>query len=242
MIQISGLTKSFFRGRVETEVLLGVDLAIGAGEMVAIMGPSGSGKSTLLHIMGLLEQGGGGSYLLDGRDVTALGDLELSALRNQKMGFVFQAFHLLPRASALANVMLPFTYSETYPPEAGDLARRALDKVGLGHRLDHRPGELSGGEQQRVALARALVTGPEIILADEPTGNLDRRASLEVMAALQGLNRQGQTVVVVTHDQAVGEMCGRVARLYYGRVESDVAQDSLLDATGLLAQEFGGSR
>ncbi len=237
MISIQGLTKTFGQGKVATPVLLGLDFSVAAGEMVAIMGPSGSGKSTLLSIMGLLERADGGSYRLDGIDVSTLSDGELSQVRNQKLGFVFQSFHLLPRASALGNVLLPFTYAQDFPEGARELAREALTRVGLEHRLHHRPGQLSGGEQQRVALARALVTGPEIILADEPTGNLDRRASLEVMAILQRLNRQGQTVVVVTHDAAVGEMCSRLVRLVYGRVESDAPVRRPADAAALLAAE-----
>jgi ABC-type lipoprotein export system ATPase subunit len=237
MLRISGLTKTFYRGKVDIPVLLGIDLAVRPGEMVAIMGPSGSGKSTLLHILGLLERADGGSFLLDGVDVTDLDDFNLSLLRNRKIGFVFQAFHLLPKADALNNVLLPFTYTDPYPPQAREMAVQALERVGLGHRLHHLPGEMSGGEQQRVAVARALVTSPEIILADEPTGNLDRKASLEVMTLFQELNRQGQTTVLVTHDSAVGDMCGRVVRLYYGRVDQDQIIPAPVDASRLLAAD-----
>jgi putative ABC transport system ATP-binding protein len=236
VIQINGLTKTYHRGEVETPVLLGIDLKVRRGEMVAIMGPSGSGKSTMLHILGLLERADGGEYRLDGELVTQLADDDLAMLRNEKIGFVFQAFHLLPRATALKNVLLPFTYSNDFPANSEELAQQALAAVGLEQRMHHRPGELSGGECQRVAIARALVTGPELILADEPTGNLDRRSSLEVMAILQRLNCEGKTVVVITHDQSVGDMCRRRASLVYGRIDSDQGVQDPIDAGELLAQ------
>lgn len=235
MIQIQGLTKTYHRGEMDTPVLMGIDLAIGRGELCAIMGPSGSGKSTMLHILGLLERASGGEYRLDGELVTDLSDDALAGLRNKKIGFVFQAFHLLPRATALKNVQLPFTYAAEYPPDAEERARGALAQVGLEHRMHHRPGEMSGGECQRVAIARALVTGPELILADEPTGNLDRRSSLEVIAILQRLNQAGKTVVVITHDQAVGGMCRRRVNLVYGRIDSDQAVSEPVEAATLLA-------
>jgi ABC-type lipoprotein export system ATPase subunit len=187
--------------------------------------------------MGLLDLPSAGSYLLDGQEVTSLDDARLSELRNRKMGFVFQSFHLLARATALKNVLLPFTYAQRYPDDAPERARAALAAVGLEHRLTHRPGELSGGECQRVAIARALVTDPDLIFADEPTGNLDRQASYEVMAILQRLNAQGKTVVLVTHDPHVGEMCGRQVNLFYGRIESDQRNPRPLDAASLLAQD-----
>lgn len=236
MIRLAGITKSYRTGQVATDVLLGVDLAVEAGEFTAVMGPSGSGKSTLMHIMGLLDRPSGGSYLLDGQEVRGLDDDQLSDLRNRRMGFVFQAFHLLAQASALKNVLLPFTYARAYPSDAVERGRRALEAVGLAQRVSHRPGELSGGECQRVAIARALVTDPDIIFADEPTGNLDRRSSHEVMAILQGLSAQGKTVVLVTHDPQVGEMCSRVVRLVYGRVESDTANQRPLSARAMLAE------
>ncbi len=234
MIEIKGVSKTYQSGRVATPALLGVDVEVAAGEFVAIMGPSGSGKSTLMHIMGLLDRPSGGSYRLDGQEVTELDDDALADLRNRKMGFVFQAFHLLAQATALKNVLLPFTYAREYPRDALERGRRALAAVGLGHRLEHRPGELSGGECQRVAIARALVTNPDLIFADEPTGNLDRRSSYEVMGILQELNAQGKTVVLVTHDGHVGEMCGRVVRLVYGRIESDQRAAAPLMAAELL--------
>ncbi len=221
MILLEQITKTYHRGKVETPVLLGIDLHVGAGDFLAIMGPSGSGKSTLLHILGLLDRPSGGSYRLDGIEVAERNDDELAGLRNAKLGFVFQAFHLLPTATALDNVLLPFTYAGHYPADARARAEKALDRVGLGHRMTHRPGELSGGECQRVAVARALVNDPEVIFADEPTGNLDQRSSLEVMALLQGLNQEGRTIVLVTHDAGVGCMCRRLLRLIYGKVSSD---------------------
>ncbi len=235
MIRLKGITKTYQTGQVSTPVLLGVDLEIAGGEFTAIMGPSGSGKSTLMHIMGLLDRPSGGSYLLDGHEVCDLTDDQLSVLRNRKMGFVFQAFHLLAQATALKNVLLPFVYAGPYPTDAQERGRRALAAVGLEHRLSHRPGELSGGECQRVAIARALVTDPDLIFADEPTGNLDRRSSYEVMAILQGLSAQGKTVVLVTHDSHVSEMCSRVVRLVYGRIESDQRNPSPLSAAAMLA-------
>ncbi|MFH1058184.1 MAG: ABC transporter ATP-binding protein [Pseudomonadota bacterium] len=236
MIQLRQITKIYDSGKVATPALLGVDLDMARGDFAAIMGPSGSGKSTVMHIMGLLDRPTSGSYLFEGQEVTGLGDDGLSGLRNERMGFVFQAFHLLPSATALKNVLLPFIYAPRYPADAAERGRRALTAVGLEHRLHHRPGELSGGESQRVAIARALVTDPEVIFADEPTGNLDRRATYEVMATLQRLNREeGKTVILVTHDNHVGEMCKRVVRLVYGRIDSDTVNPAALDAAQILA-------
>lgn len=240
MILLQNITKTYHRGKVETPVLLGIDLHVAAGEFLAIMGPSGSGKSTLLHILGLLDRPSGGSYRLDGIEVAERNDDELAGLRNAKLGFVFQAFHLLPTATALDNVLLPFTYAGDYPADARARAEKALDRVGLGHRMTHRPGELSGGECQRVAVARALVNDPEVIFADEPTGNLDHRSSLEVMALLQGLNQEGRTIVLVTHDAGVGSMCRRLVRLIYGKVSSDEAIKDQTRAQDQIDQVAGG--
>ena len=223
MIKLKAITKTYHRGKMDTPVLLGIDLHVRPGEFLAIMGPSGSGKSTLLHILGLLDRPSGGSYRLDGSEVSDLSDDELARLRNDKLGFVFQAFHLLPKSTALDNVLLPFTYAGHFPEDAHERARRALGRVGLEHRLHHRPGEMSGGECQRVAIARALVNDPEVIFADEPTGNLDQRSSLEVISILQGLHAEGRTIVLVTHDMAVGCMCRRLLRVIYGKVDSDEA-------------------
>ncbi|MCF8032806.1 MAG: ABC transporter ATP-binding protein [Desulfarculaceae bacterium] len=241
MIRLKQITKTYHRGKVDTEVLLGIDLHVKAGEFLGIMGPSGSGKSTLLHILGLLDRPSDGSYLLDGSEVADLNDDELARLRNAKLGFVFQAFHLLPKATALDNVLLPFTYAGRYPKDAVAKAEKALERVGLGHRLTHRPGEMSGGECQRVAVARALVNDPEVIFADEPTGNLDQRSSLEVMALLQGLNQEGRTIVLVTHDSSVGCMCGRMLRLIYGKVASDEPVENPVRAQEQIGLEAGGA-
>ncbi|MCB2190241.1 MAG: ABC transporter ATP-binding protein [Deltaproteobacteria bacterium] len=221
MIKLKGITKTYYRGKVDTPALLGIDLHVRAGEFLAIMGPSGSGKSTLLHILGLLDRPSDGSYRLDGTEVSSLSDDELARLRNDKLGFVFQSFHLLPKSTALDNVLLPFTYAGQFPADARERAKRALARVGLEPRLHHRPGEMSGGECQRVAIARALVNDPEVIFADEPTGNLDQRSSLEIISILQELHAEGRTIVLVTHDAAVGCMCNRVLRVVYGKVQSD---------------------
>jgi len=241
LIRLKKIIKTYHRGKLDTPVLLGMDLHVAPGEVLAIMGPSGSGKSTLLHILGLLDRPSGGSYLLDGSEVADLNDDELARLRNDKLGFVFQAFHLLPKATALDNVLLPFTYAGRYPADAEAKATKALERVGLGHRLTHRPGELSGGECQRVAVARALVNDPEVIFADEPTGNLDQRSSLEVMALLQGLNQEGRTIVLVTHDTAVGCMCRRLLRLIYGKVASDEPVADQVQALQQLSLVAGGA-
>jgi len=206
------------------QALRGVSLRIGKGEFVAIMGPSGCGKSTLMNVIGTLDRPDAGRLRFAGRDIAALSDEDLSHLRNRRIGFVFQAFHLLPLLSAVENVELPIAYS---PDEADGRVRalRALADLGLAERASHRPGELSGGQQQRVAIARALVTDPELIVADEPTGNLDSRSSLEVMAVLQALWRAGKTVVLVTHEPDVARFAPRLVTLRDGAVVSDVRQE-----------------
>ncbi|MCB2228377.1 MAG: ABC transporter ATP-binding protein [Desulfarculaceae bacterium] len=241
MIRLKKIIKTYHRGKMDTKVLLGIDLHVKPGEFLGIMGPSGSGKSTLLHILGLLDRPSGGSYLLDSLEVADLSDDELARLRNAKLGFVFQAFHLLPKATALDNVLLPFTYAGSYPKDAEQRASKALERVGLGHRLTHRPGEMSGGECQRVAVARALVNDPEVIFADEPTGNLDQRSSLEIMSLLQGLNQEGRTIVLVTHDNAVGNMCRRLVRLIYGKVASDTLVEKPVQALEQIDLVVGGA-
>ena len=221
LIKIEEITKVYQLGKVTTKVLRGISLAVMPGEFVSIMGPSGTGKSTLMHILGLLDRPTAGIYQLEGQDVTGLSDNALSAIRNEKMGFVFQSFQLLDRATALKNVMLPMTYASKYPADARARARSALEKVRLDHRLDHRPGELSGGERQRVAIARALVQNPTLLFADEPTGNLDNRASYEIMDIFQELNNQGKTIVVVTHEPDIAQHTRRIIRLNYGRLTED---------------------
>ena len=214
MIEVRGVTKTYGR---EVQALRGVDLRIEAGESVAIMGASGSGKSTLMNLIGLLDRPTTGEIEIDGKPTAALGDRDAAALRANTLGFVFQSFNLLPRASALENVEMPLMYSGG----GRERAREALERVGLADRIGHRPTELSGGQQQRVALARALVNRPKILLADEPTGNLDSVTSEEILALLIELNRSGQTLVMVTHEEEVARHCARVVRFRDGLVVSD---------------------
>lgn len=240
MIDVQSLEKTYFSGSVTTPVLRGVDFHIEAGEYVAIMGSSGTGKSTLMNILGCLDRPTAGSYLLDDTDVAALDDDALSHLRNRKIGFVFQQFHLLERATAMRNVMLPLIYVEDYPEDVEQLAEKALAAVGLADRVAYRPNELSGGQQQRVAIARALITDPEIILADEPTGALDRGSGLEVMTILERLNREGRTIIIITHDLAVAEHAKRILVLEEGRVTEDRAVGHRRDPEAELGALTGG--
>ena len=221
MIEVTDLEKTYNSGAVATQVLKGVSFGIQAGEYVAIMGTSGTGKSTLMNIIGCLDKATSGRYNLNGTEVEELDDNALSHLRNHEIGFVFQQFHLLSRASALKNVMLPLIYSDEYPEDAEERATKMLESVGLADRVNYRPSELSGGQQQRVAIARALVTNPSIILADEPIGNLDRRSGIEVLAIFRQLNGEGRTIIMVTHDEAVAEHANRIIQLKEGRVASD---------------------
>jgi putative ABC transport system ATP-binding protein len=222
VIRTQQLTKTYTSGTNEVHALRGIDLTIGRGELVAIMGTSGSGKSTLMNLLGCLDSPTGGSYELDGVRVDGLGRNELAAIRNQKIGFVFQGFNLLPRTTAVENVELPLLYDRSgrkLDPRA--LAIAALERVGLGERLDHQPSELSGGQQQRVAIARALVTSPALVLADEPTGNLDTRTTIEVMALFQELNEEGSTIVLVTHEPEVAVYAKRIVEVRDGRIVRD---------------------
>lgn len=224
VLETRGVTKTYtLEGGIEVHALRGVDVAIRKGEMVSIMGPSGSGKSTLMHVVGLLDRPTSGQVILEGQDVSQLSPNQLAALRNKHIGFVFQAFNLLPRTSALANVELPLIYAGVSGSERTRRAREALERVGLGDRLGHTPSQLSGGQQQRVAIARALVNDPSIVLADEPTGNLDSRSGVEIMAALQALHDRGITVVLVTHDDRIARHATRIIHVFDGRVEADVS-------------------
>ena len=223
VIAVEDLTKTYAMGDVEVRALRGVSLSIEEGEFVAVTGPSGSGKSTFMHILGCLDRPTRGRYLLDGRDVSALSRDELAEVRNRKIGFVFQGFNLLARTTALDNVELPLLYgSRLNGPARHARARSVLEAVGLGDRMDHLPNQLSGGQQQRVAIARALVNEPAILLADEPTGNLDSRTSVEVMDIFQRLNQEsGITVLLITHEADIAEYGNRIIRFHDGTVASD---------------------
>ncbi len=219
VIELKDITKVYQMGEVKVHALRGVSLEVDRDEIMTIMGPSGSGKSTMMNIIGCLDQPSSGTYLLEGEDVSRLHDDQLAAIRNRRIGFVFQTFNLLARTTALENVMLPLIYAGVGRGERRERAQEALETVGLGHRLDHLPTELSGGQQQRVAIARALVSNPSIILADEPTGNLDSKSGEEVMAVLQGLNRErGILVVLVTHDPMIAQHTERIIHLYDGEI------------------------
>jgi putative ABC transport system ATP-binding protein len=224
VIELHGIKKIYAMGANKVFALNGVDLAVAPGEFIAVMGASGSGKSTLMNVIGCLDVPNEGSYVLDGMRVNGLSRNELADLRNQKIGFVFQGFNLLARTSALENVELPLLYDRNRRwHDAKALAREALTKVGLGERLEHQPSQLSGGQQQRVAIARALVTQPTLLLADEPTGNLDSRTSVEVMSIFQALNDQGITVVLVTHEQDVAQYAKRIVEVKDGKLRRDYA-------------------
>ena len=235
MIALEGIGKSYDKAGIETvHALRDVSLNLARGELLAIVGSSGSGKSTLLNVLGLLDRPSEGTYFIDGQDVAKLSSDEQAHFRNRRFGFVFQAFRLLPRASAVENVELPLLYSDRKKIEG--LAKTALESVGLGERLAHRPSELSGGQQQRVAIARALVNEPDVILADEPTGNLDSRSALEIMALFQRMNRDGRTIILVTHDAQIAEHCQRIARIERGRIVSNQRVAEPKDASVALAE------
>jgi putative ABC transport system ATP-binding protein len=227
VISLRDITKFYQMGDVEVCALRGVNVDVYPGEVIAIMGPSGSGKSTLMNIIGCLDVPSSGIYELDGTDVSRLKDDALAAIRNHKIGFVFQSFNLLPRTTAVANVELPLIYGGIGGRQRRNRAEEALRLVGLGDRLDHKPNELSGGQQQRVAIARALVNDPAMILADEPTGNLDSKTSVEIMELFQRLNSErGITIVFVTHNPETADYCDRIVRIRDGLVESDVRQQA----------------
>ncbi len=221
MIKLSGIHKTYQMGDQTVRALQGIDLHIARNELVAFIGASGSGKSTMMNIVGCLDRPSEGQYILNGRDVATMSSDELALVRNADIGFIFQSFHLLPRASALDNVAQPLIYRGIAPHERRRMATAALERVGLGGRMHHRPNELSGGQRQRVAIARALVGDPAILLADEPTGNLDSTTSAEILALIEQLHQGGQTVVIVTHEPEIAARCQRVVRLQDGRVISD---------------------
>jgi putative ABC transport system ATP-binding protein len=227
MIQIEDVSKTYQMGEVEVRALRGVGLSIDEGEFVSIMGPSGSGKSTLMNVLGCLDSPTSGNYRLNDQDVSSLSDTQLAHFRNKEIGFVFQQFNLLPRTSALRQVELPLMYAGVGARERRERAKAALEAVGLGDRLGHKPDELSGGQQQRVAIARALVTQPSIIMADEPTGNLDSKSGNEVLCIFQQLNQQGITIIFVTHDPEIVAYSQRVITIRDGLIEKDLEIDSL---------------
>jgi putative ABC transport system ATP-binding protein len=235
-IRTEDLAKDYHLGSHRVHALRGVSVEIEAGEFVAVMGPSGSGKSTFMNLLGCLDRPTRGRYVLDGEDVSGLSRDARAAIRNRKLGFVFQIFNLLPRTTALDNVTLPLVYGAVRVRDRAALARRSLEAVGLGDRLDHQPSQLSGGQQQRVAIARALVNGPSLILADEPTGNLDTRTSIEIMALFQQLNRDGITVVLVTHEPEIAQYATRLLGFRDGRLLRDEPVRERRDALAHLAR------
>ena len=221
LIDVQNLKKTYLLGDIEVPAVRGINMSIEANEYLAIMGPSGSGKSTLMNIIGCLDVPTEGTYILDKKDVSQLNDDELAEIRNKKIGFVFQTFNLLPRADALHNVELPLIYSGATRVKRRQKAEEALEKVGLADRMDHKPSELSGGQRQRVAIARALVNDPAIILADEPTGNLDSNTGEEIMEIFQQLHNAGNTIILITHEEYIANNSKRIIRLLDGLVQSD---------------------
>jgi putative ABC transport system ATP-binding protein len=227
VISLSDIKKSYYLGKQELPVLKGINLVIKSNEYVALMGPSGSGKSTLMNIIGCLDTPTSGSYILNGKDVSRMVDNELADVRNVEIGFVFQQFNLLPRLTAWENVALPLIYAGVGKKEREERAREMLNKVGLGERAHHKPNEISGGQSQRVAIARALINNPSLILADEPTGNLDTKTSVEIMELFSQIHAQGNTVVLVTHEEDIANYTHRVVRIRDGVVESDKVKSDI---------------
>ena len=221
IIKTKNLTKEYEAGSQVVKALNGIDLSVEKGEFISIMGPSGSGKTTLMNIIGCLDSPTNGTYYLNDRSVSELDDDELAKIRNEEIGFVFQSFHLLPRSTALENVMLPLKYAGCSENEAIERSKKVLEKVGLQDRVKHSPSELSGGQQQRVAIARALVNKPSILFADEPTGNLDSKTGNEVMNLFKDLNNQGQTIIIITHEDNIASQSNRVITIMDGLIESD---------------------
>lgn len=236
IITMEDIGKTYKTGNIEVEALKKASFGIKKGEFVSIMGPSGSGKSTLMNILGCLDRATKGTYTLDGVNISTLKDWELAKIRNLKIGFVFQSFNLLPRMNALKNVELPMIYAGIGSKERRQKAMTALERVGLGNRVHHKPNEMSGGQKQRVAIARALVNSPAIILADEPTGNLDSTSGEEIMGVFQQLNREGVTVVLVTHEPDIAQHTHRIVRFKDGFLTSDTQVENPLDATEVIKQ------
>jgi len=230
IIEIDSIIKTYKNEGLETSVLKGVSISVDEGDYVSIIGPSGSGKSTLMTILGCLSQATSGTYLLDGEEVGKIRDTELSRIRNEKIGFVFQAFHLLPGVSAFDNVMMPLIYCNKTPADAKERARQVLIRVGLEDRMYHTPGQLSGGEQQRVTIARSLINDPKIILADEPTGNLDSKNGAEIMSIFDHLNAEGRTIIIITHDPIVSEHARRILTLRDGQIVSDKTNENFKES------------
>ncbi len=226
VIHFDSIVKNYFLGSEVVHALRSVSLDIRKNEYVAIMGPSGSGKSTLMNIIGCLDTPTSGTYVLNGRDASKMGDNQLAEIRNKEIGFVFQTFNLLPRYSSLENVMLPLVYAGIPKIERLERAKAAMVSVGLGDRIEHKPNELSGGQRQRVAVARAMVNNPAIILADEPTGNLDSKTSVDIMALFRDIHSKGNTIILVTHEESIARHAHRIIRLLDGQIESDVVNES----------------
>ncbi|MDQ2087568.1 ABC transporter ATP-binding protein [Herbivorax sp. ANBcel31] len=241
IIKMNDIGKIYKNGKVHTEALKGVNISIHKGEFISIMGASGSGKSTLMNIMGCLDRATSGTYKLEGVDISNISDNELGKVRNLKIGFVFQAFNLLPKMDAFKNVELPMLYAGVPSKERKEKAMYALDRVGLSDRMHHKPTEMSGGQKQRVAIARALVNNPAIILADEPTGNLDSVSSEEIMSIFQGINRNGVTIVLVTHEPDIAEHTKRVLKFKDGMLVSDLSVTKSINADELLKEKKNNS-
>lgn len=227
LITLKGITKNYVMGKETLQVLKGIDLTIEKGEYVALMGPSGSGKSTLMNMIGCLDSPTSGSYILNDQDVSRMSDNELAEIRNQEIGFVFQTFNLMPRQTALENVALPLIYAGIKKNQRDEMAKKTLVGVGLADRITHKPNELSGGQRQRVAVARALVNNPAILLADEPTGNLDSKTSIEIMQLFNELHAKGNTIILVTHEEDIAKFAKRIIRLKDGRIENESINSSI---------------